>query len=52
MTEQQAKWAAQHDWFRESFGLDDVYQVICYDSETDKNVTFNDFETLYVWAGY
>lgn len=49
MTEQQLKWAAQHDWFR---GVADNGGVNVYVSEHGTIVNIIDFNYLAKWAGY
>lgn len=60
LTEQQMKWAKQHDWFGSSYKLAaHCHEVTCFTVEIDKaglvqevTATFTDFQELRAWAGY
>lgn len=48
MTQQQIKWASQHDWFINA----NYNTVTVIDTQTGEIESFTDFKTLYNWAGY
>lgn len=53
MTEQQVKWASQHDWYEGACSEEyNTYYITVYDSVLDDNVTFDNFQELKEWAGY
>lgn len=56
-TNDQIKWATQHDWFLSanwSTGSVSVCESVCGPAGhwTDKVVTFTDYAALRRWAGY
>ncbi len=54
MTELQAKWAAQHDWFLTSFESSADHWMVFVRDEQDYSRTahFSNFQDLQDWAGY
>lgn len=57
MTQSQIQWAAQHDWFRRSYTVTDGngqthHVAVVRPDGIDRRTHFDDFRSLYEWAGY
>lgn len=55
MTPKQARWAAQHDWFIESFRLPNGSYAVFVRADIGDlgdELGFTDFQQLKQWAGY
>ncbi len=54
MTERQAKWAAQHDWFLTSFEESAGHWLVLVRDDQDytRRDHFTNYQLLRDWAGY